>query len=70
MSSASSLRLGDNPFGMMFETVTALTERIKGTLEADFASVAVRGEIANLARPKSGHLYFSLRDKHRVDPRP
>jgi exodeoxyribonuclease VII large subunit len=46
----------------MFETVSSLTERIKGSLEADFAEVAVRGEIVNLARPKSGHLYFSLRD--------
>ena len=53
-----------NPFGSMFESVSALTERIKGTLETDFASVAVHGEITNLARPKSGHLYFSLRDSN------
>jgi exodeoxyribonuclease VII large subunit len=47
---------------MMFETVSSLTERIKDTLEADFAEVALHGEITNLARPKSGHVYFSLRD--------
>ena len=46
----------------MFLSVSALTERIKGALEADFDVIAVHGEITNLARPKSGHLYFSLRD--------
>ena len=51
-----------DPFGSMFESVSSLTERIKGTLETDFAGIAVHGEITNLARPKSGHLYFSLRD--------
>ncbi len=51
-----------SPFGSMFESVSSLTERIKGTLETDFAGIAVHGEITNLARPKSGHLYFSLRD--------
>jgi len=51
-----------NPFGSIFESVSSLTERIKGTLETDFAGIAVHGEITNLARPKSGHLYFSLRD--------
>jgi exodeoxyribonuclease VII large subunit len=47
----------------MFESVSALTRRIKDAIETDFAEVAVRGEIVNLARPKSGHLYFSLRDQ-------
>jgi exodeoxyribonuclease VII large subunit len=62
MASAFIPRLGDDPLGKMFETISSLTERIKGRLEAEFAEVAVRGEISNLARPKSGHLYFSLRD--------
>jgi exodeoxyribonuclease VII large subunit len=62
MTSFPSFRLGDDPLGMMFETVSSLTERIKDTLEADFAEVALQGEIANLARPRSGHIYFSLRD--------
>ncbi|HKM57036.1 MAG TPA: exodeoxyribonuclease VII large subunit, partial [Isosphaeraceae bacterium] len=52
-----------DPFGSMFETVSALTQRIKDALEADFADVALHGEITNLARPKSGHVYFSLRDQ-------
>jgi len=63
MSSFPSHRLGDDPLGDLFETVSSLTDRIKGVLEADFAVVALRGEIANLARPKSGHIYFSLRDE-------
>jgi exodeoxyribonuclease VII large subunit len=62
MASLSSFRLGDDPFGMMFETVSSLTERIKDSLESDFAEVALHGEITNLARPRSGHIYFSLRD--------
>ena len=62
MSTASSPLPGNDLLGARFETVSGLTERIKGTLEADFSSVAVNGEIVNLARPKSGHLYFSLRD--------
>ena len=63
MSSASSFRPGSDPLGTLFETVSALTERIKATLEADFPDVALHGEITNLARPKSGHIYFSLRDQ-------
>ena len=63
MSSAFSFRPGSDPLGTLFETVSSLTERIKDTLEADFADVAVHGEITNLARPKSGHVYFSLRDQ-------
>ncbi|MDG3006019.1 exodeoxyribonuclease VII large subunit [Paludisphaera mucosa] len=53
----------DNPYGVAFESVGVLTERIKETLEAEFGDVAVRGEISNLSRPRSGHLYFSLKDQ-------
>ncbi len=63
MSSASSFRPGRDPLGILFESVSSLTERIKDTLEEDFADVALHGEITNLARPKSGHIYFSLRDQ-------
>jgi exodeoxyribonuclease VII large subunit len=61
MSSVSIGRAND-PFKSMFESVSALTERVKQTLEADFDAVAVLGEVVNLARPKSGHIYFNLRD--------
>src|SRR5271165_5699246 len=62
MAGFPKLTASVDPFGSMFETVSSLTQRIKDTLEADFADVALHGEITNLARPKSGHVYFSLRD--------
>ncbi len=43
-------------------TVSELTGRIKKLLEARFFTVAVAGEISNLRRPASGHLYFTLQD--------
>ncbi len=45
-----------------FCTVTELTARIKLALERGFSEVTLRGEISNLARPRSGHVYFSLKD--------
>ncbi len=44
-------------------TVTELTRRIKGALERAFGSVEVEGEISNLSRPVSGHLYFTIKDE-------
>ena len=45
-------------------TVTRLTAHIRQTLESDPAlqDVWVRGEISNLSRPASGHIYFTLKD--------
>jgi exodeoxyribonuclease VII large subunit len=43
-------------------TVAALTEKIKDLLEINFDSVWVEGEISNLYRPASGHIYFTLKD--------
>src|SRR4051795_3537627 len=62
MASLTSYRLGEDRLGIPFETVSSLTDRIKDSLEADFAEVAVEGELSNLARPKSGHVYFTLKD--------
>ena len=39
-----------------------LTERIKRSLENDFAEVALHGEVSNVTRPRSGHLYFTIKD--------
>jgi exodeoxyribonuclease VII large subunit len=44
-------------------TVTALNENIKGVLEANFDTLWVEGEISNLRRPASGHMYFTLKDE-------
>lgn len=43
-------------------TVSQLNQRAKQLLEVSFASVKVEGEISNLARPSSGHWYFTLKD--------
>jgi exodeoxyribonuclease VII large subunit len=44
-------------------SVSALTQRIRGCLESDFSSVWVAGEISNLTKAASGHVYFSLKDE-------
>lgn len=43
-------------------TVSELAQLARVLLEGHFLSVWVQGEISNLARPSSGHLYFSLKD--------
>lgn len=43
-------------------TVSELTRLVKGTLEDRFARVWVTGEISNLRRPGSGHVYLTLKD--------
>ncbi|MFO7902637.1 MAG: exodeoxyribonuclease VII large subunit [Planctomycetota bacterium] len=43
-------------------SVTQITRRIKGVLGATFPSVWVVGEISDLARPRSGHVYLTLKD--------
>ena len=43
-------------------TVSQLNRRAKAMLEQGIARIWVEGEISNLARPASGHLYFSLKD--------
>lgn len=43
-------------------TVSELTGAIRTLLEGRFPFVSVAGEISNLHRPASGHLYFTLKD--------
>jgi len=45
-------------------TVSEVTARVKALLEGDeeLMDVRIAGEISNLARPASGHLYFTLKD--------
>jgi exodeoxyribonuclease VII large subunit len=45
-------------------TVSEVTARVKDLLESDevLADVRVAGEIGNISRPASGHLYFTLKD--------
>lgn len=43
-------------------TVSQLNGRARVLLEDVFSSIWVEGEISNLARPASGHIYFTLKD--------
>ncbi len=43
-------------------SVWQLNRAVRELLETGFARIWVEGEISNLARPPSGHLYFSLKD--------
>jgi len=43
-------------------TVSQLNGRARVLLEDVFAQVWVEGEISNLSRPASGHIYFTLKD--------
>ena len=43
-------------------SISQLNRDVKYLLEQNFFSVQVIGEISNLSRPSSGHLYFSLKD--------
>ncbi len=43
-------------------TVSELNLEARALLEDSFPRIWVEGEISNLARPSSGHIYFSLKD--------
>ncbi|MGL4943049.1 MAG: exodeoxyribonuclease VII large subunit [Thermoguttaceae bacterium] len=43
-------------------TISELTAAIKALLEEVFVDVSVVGEVSGLSRPRSGHLYFTLKD--------
>lgn len=45
------------------QTVSEITKSIKVLLETGFSFVTVLGEISNLKKPHSGHLYFTLKDQ-------
>lgn len=45
-------------------TISRLNREVRGILEGNFLLIWVEGEISNIARPSSGHLYFSLKDEN------
>ncbi len=50
---------------MLFEkifTVSELNRIARGLLESKLADIQIEGEISSLARPASGHWYFTLKD--------
>ena len=59
----ASLPLFDSPaVAAPLWTVGELTARVRATLEDDFADIGVRGEVSGLSKPRSGHVYFNLKD--------
>lgn len=52
----------DGPAEQQVLSVWELTSQIKDLLETSFPAVWVAGEISNLARPSSGHVYLTLKD--------
>ncbi|UCE89591.1 MAG: exodeoxyribonuclease VII large subunit, partial [Pseudomonadota bacterium] len=44
-------------------SVSRLNREVRTVLEGSFPLIWVEGEISNLARPGSGHWYFSLKDE-------
>ncbi|MFP4610119.1 MAG: exodeoxyribonuclease VII large subunit [Thiohalophilus sp.] len=44
-------------------SVSRLNREIRTLLETGFPAIWLEGELSNLARPASGHLYFSLKDE-------
>ncbi len=43
-------------------SVSQISRQIRGVLEERFSTVRVQGEVIGLARPRSGHVYFNLKD--------
>jgi len=43
-------------------SVSQLNQRAKQTLEREVGEVWVEGELSNVSRPASGHIYFTLKD--------
>ncbi|RMG33823.1 MAG: exodeoxyribonuclease VII large subunit [Gammaproteobacteria bacterium] len=45
-------------------SVSRLNSELRYVLEGSFPLIWIEGEISNLSTPRSGHLYFSLKDGH------
>jgi exodeoxyribonuclease VII large subunit len=50
------------PPGVKVLSVAEVTRQVKDVVEGTFPSVWVAGEVSNLSRPSSGHLYLTLKD--------
>lgn len=44
--------------------VIEITRLIKRSLEDEFQDVWIEGEVSNLRQPKSGHVYFTIKDEY------
>ena len=63
MNSTGNNQPGLFPSSPRALTVSELTASLRALIETSFPFVTVCGEISGLARPASGHLYFSLKDE-------
>ena len=52
-----------DPFARDVYTVSRLNLDARAILEDAFSTVWIEGEVSNLARPRSGHMYFTLKDE-------
>ncbi|MCY3732502.1 MAG: exodeoxyribonuclease VII large subunit, partial [Rhodospirillaceae bacterium] len=54
------------PFGAAREvyTVSRLNREARRLIEDHLGTIWIEGEISNLARPSSGHLYWSMKDEN------
>lgn len=53
-------RAGDNAEPL---TITEISQTLKRTVEDQFGYIRVRGEISRVSRPRSGHVYTTLKDE-------
>jgi len=51
-----------SPLDRDIYSVSRLTAEARILLESGFGSIWVKGELSNVARPSSGHIYFTLKD--------
>jgi exodeoxyribonuclease VII large subunit len=50
------------PEGVKVLSIAEVTQEVKALIEDGFPSVWVTGEVSNLSRPSSGHVYLTLKD--------
>ena len=62
------MQLGLNAAAPAALTVREVVAKASRTLETSLGTLHVEGEISQLSRPTSGHIYFSLRDGEAVLP--
>jgi exodeoxyribonuclease VII large subunit len=56
----------ENSFLTHVFSVSELSRAIKEALEPSFPVVWVRGQVSNISRPGSGHIYFTLKDEQAI----
>lgn len=63
MPSMDSMQIGMDLEERQIYSVQQLNREVKQLLQQNFPLLWVEGELSNVARPASGHIYFSLKDQ-------